>query len=97
MVKTLVNNAGFGLRGDFDAVPWDDDERMLPLMVSTCSELCHALLPAMKRAGDGRLLNVAPLAGLIPGLPGSALDSACKAFLIRLCLTLAMENRRSWR
>ena len=39
-------------------------------------------------------MNVASLAGLIPGLPGSALYGACRAFLIRLSQSLALENRR---
>ncbi|MEB3321256.1 MAG: SDR family oxidoreductase [Synechococcaceae cyanobacterium] len=92
-VETLVNNAGFGLRGDFDAVPWEQAEAMLQLMVVTCTELCHALLPGMRRSGQGRIVNVASLAGLVPGLPGSTLYSACKAFLIRFSQSLALENR----
>ena len=36
---------------------------------------------------------MASLAGLIPGLPGSTLYSASKAFLIRFSQSLAAENR----
>jgi short-subunit dehydrogenase len=92
-VHTLVNNAGFGLRGDFEDVPWQEAEAMLQLMVVACAELCHAVLPAMRGSGGGRILNVASLAGLVPGLPGSTLYSACKAFLIRFSQSLALENR----
>jgi short-subunit dehydrogenase len=91
-VQTLVNNAGFGLRGLYQDVPWEQAETMLQLMVVSCAELCHAVLPAMQRAGSGRIVNVASLAGLIPGLPGSTLYSACKAFLIRFSQSLALEN-----
>jgi len=51
------------------------------------------LLPAMQARGEGVILNVASLAGLIPGLPGSTLYSASKAFLIRMSQSLAAENR----
>jgi hypothetical protein len=92
-VQTLVNNAGFGLRGDFAAVPWEQAAAMLQLMVVACAELCHAVLPGMQRSGGGRIVNVASLAGLVPGLPGSTLYSACKAFLIRFSQSLALESR----
>ena len=92
-VHTLINNAGFGLRGTFEAVAWPQAEAMLQLMVGSCAELCHALLPAMQRAGSGRIVNVASLAGLVPGLPGSTLYGACKAFLIHFSQSLALENR----
>lgn len=92
-VRTLVNNAGFGLRGDFTANGWSRAEAMLQLMVVAPARLCHGLLPAMQARGEGVILNVASLAGLIPGLPGSTLYSASKGFLIRLSQSLAAENR----
>jgi short-subunit dehydrogenase len=92
-VHTLINNAGFGLRGTFEMVAWPQAAAMLQLMVGSCAELCHALLPAMQRAGSGRIVNVASLAGLVPGLPGSTLYGACKAFLIHFSQSLALENR----
>ncbi|MCS5691944.1 SDR family oxidoreductase [Cyanobium sp. FGCU-6] len=93
-VHTLVNNAGFGLRGTYEQVAWAEAAAMLQLMVVACAELCHALLPAMQRAGSGRIVNVASLAGLVPGLPGSTLYAACKAFLIHFSQSLALENRQ---
>jgi short-subunit dehydrogenase len=94
-VHTLVNNAGFGLRGDFHGIEWSRGEAMLQLMVTTPVELCHALLPSMREHQQGRILNVASLAGLVPGLAGSTLYSASKAFLIRFSQALAAENRAS--
>jgi short-subunit dehydrogenase len=93
-VRTLVNNAGFGLRGAFDALAWEEAEAMLQLMVVGPAELCHGVLPGMRRAGGGRIVAIASLAGLVPGLPGSTLYSACKAFLIRFSQSLALETRR---
>jgi short-subunit dehydrogenase len=94
-VQTLVNNAGFGLRGDFHGIEWSRGEAMLQLMVTTPVALCHALLPSMREHRQGRILNVASLAGLVPGLAGSTLYSASKAFLIRFSQALAAENRAS--
>lgn len=94
-VHTLINNAGFGLRGGFLQAPLPQLDAMLQLMVQTPVQLCHGLLPAMQRYGAGRILNVASLAGLVPGLPGSTLYSASKAFLIRFSQSLAAEERQS--
>jgi short-subunit dehydrogenase len=92
-VHTLVNNAGFGLRGGFQQASWEQMQRMLQLMVEVPTQLIAAVLPAMRTAQEGRIINVASLAGLIPGLPGSCLYSASKGFLIRLSQSLAAENR----
>lgn len=92
-IDGLINNAGFGLRGDFHAQPWERAEAMLQLMVNAPVQLTSALLPAMRTRGRGRIVNVASLAGLVPGLPGSTLYSASKAFLIRFSQSLAAENR----
>ena len=93
VVGTLVNNAGFGLRGDYTDSPWPNAAAMLQLMLTAPARLCHGLLPAMQAAGAGTIVNVASLAGLIPGLPGSTLYSASKAFLVRFSQSLAGENR----
>ena len=90
-IHTLVNNAGFGLRGDYTDNTWRQADAMLQLMVSAPAQLCHGLLPAMRARGEGAIVNVASLAGLIPGLPGSTLYSASKAFLIRFSQSLAAE------
>ena len=92
-IDGLINNAGFGLRGDFHTQPWERAEAMLQLMVNAPVQLTGALLPAMRTRGRGRIVNVASLAGLVPGLPGSTLYSASKAFLIRFSQSLAAENR----
>ena len=92
-VHTLVNNAGFGLRGGFHQASWPEVQRMLQLMVEVPTQLIQAFLPEMQARRQGRILNVASLAGLIPGLSGSCLYSATKAYLIRLSQSLAAENR----
>lgn len=91
-LKGLVNNAGFGLRGDFEALDPLEAQRMLQVLVQAVLELSRITLPEIGRQPDGFLLNVASLAGLVPGLAGSALYSACKAFLIRFSQALAAEQ-----
>ena len=93
-VDMLINNAGYGLPGHFHAQPWQAHAQFLQVMVSSPCELVHILLPAMQQRGYGRIVNVASLAGLIPGSSGHTLYAAAKAFLIKFSQSLALENVR---
>jgi uncharacterized protein len=92
LVDTLINNAGYGLPGHFHAQPWQAHAQFLQVMVDSPCELVHNLLPAMQQRGYGRIINVASLAGLIPGSAGHTLYGASKAFLIKFSQSLALEN-----
>jgi short-subunit dehydrogenase len=91
-VAALVNNAGYGLRGRFAAKDWAQQSAMLQVMLTAVVELTHKCLPAMVENGFGRIVNVASLAGLIPGSPGESLYSPIKAFLVKFSETLHVEN-----
>jgi len=93
-VDTLINNAGYGLPGHFHAQPWQAHAQFLQVMVSSPCELVHILLPPMQQCGYGRIINVASLAGLIPGASGHTLYAASKAFLIKFSQSLALENAK---
>jgi len=92
VIDTLVNNAGYGLPGHFHAQPWQAHAQFLQVMVNSPCELVHILLPAMQQRAQGRIINVASLAGLIPGSSGHTLYGASKAFLIKFSQSLALEN-----
>jgi len=91
-VSALVNNAGYGLPGSFSAAGWAEQASMLQVMLTAPCELIHKVLPAMVDARFGRIVNVASLAGLIPGAPGQTLYGPIKAFLVRLSQALHVEN-----
>ena len=63
-------------------------------MVTAYAELAHRLLPGMIERQYGRIVNVASVAGLVPGTPGHTLYAASKAFLIKFSQSLALETRR---
>ena len=46
-VDVLVNNAGYGVPGLYNAVPWQTHEDFLRVMVTAVCELTHRLLPGM--------------------------------------------------
>ena len=94
-VDALVNNAGYGLPGVYSETSWQDQRAFLQVMLTAVCELTHQLLPGMQDRRFGRILNVASLAGLLPGGPGHTLYGATKAFLIRFSQSLHLENQAS--
>lgn len=94
VVGTLVNNAGYGLSGYFLARPWSEQARFLQVMVTAPAELCHRFLGGMRERGRGRIINIASLAGHVPGSAGQTQYAGAKSFLIKLSQSLALEYRR---
>lgn len=92
-IDILINNAGYGVTGTFDAQPWETHNDFMQVLMTAPTELAHRLLPAMCERGYGRIINVASLAGHMPGSAGHTLYAAAKAYLIKFSQSLALENR----
>ena len=92
-VDALVNNAGYGLRGAYATTSWEDERAALQVMLVAVCELTHRFLPGMVERRFGRIVNVASLAGLAPGIPGATLYGATKSFLVKFSESLHLETR----
>lgn len=92
-VDVLVNNAGLGGAGDF-ARPetWPRERQMLEVNLLAATRLAKLATGAMISAGAGRILNVASLAGYLPG-PNMAIYFATKVYLRALSDALWQETR----
>ena len=90
--EMLINNAGFGLYGEFVSHPLPRIQEMLHVHVRTVVESIRLFLPGMIERGSGTIINVASIAGLLP-IPHFAEYAATKAFLVSFSEALAEEVR----
>ncbi len=86
----LVNNAGFGVYGDFFEVPLERYRNMLRVNVEALVVLSHAYLARAKR-GDA-LVNVSSVLAFLP-MPTGGLYSATKALVTSLSESLWFQGR----
>ncbi len=91
-IEFLVNNAGYGVPGTFTEPDWQVHEDSLNVMLNSVAELTWRLLPGMQRRGQGYIVNVASLAGLVPSSARHTLYGATKSFLIKFSESLTAEN-----
>jgi uncharacterized protein len=87
----LINNAGVGLGGRFDAQDRREVLGIVDLNVRSLVAMTHEFLPGMRERGTGGILNLASLAGFMPG-PWQALYFASKSFVLSYSQAIAAEN-----
>jgi short-subunit dehydrogenase len=92
-VDALVNNAGYAVPGAYAGTRWEDQRALLQVLVRAPCEFAHKLLPGMLEREFGRIVNVASLAGLMPGARGHTLYGPAKAMLMRFSQALHLETQ----
>jgi short-subunit dehydrogenase len=90
--EVLVNNAGFGIHGDFVSTDIEQNVELVNVQLTAALRLTKAVLPAMIERRSGRILNVASVYSYSP-VPLQSVYSACKAFLLSFSSSLQNEVR----
>lgn len=91
-IDLLINNAGFGARGEFWKLPGEKQSAMMRLQIETLMELTFHLLPGMiDRRGSG-IINVSSMTGFQP-IPYATTYAATKAFMNSFSIALCEELR----
>ena len=90
-VDVLVNNAGFGLHGEFVKLPLSRQLEIIQVNIVALTELTGLFLPGMIQRGRGGVLNVGSVAGFLPG-PYLGVYYASKAFVQSFTEALAAET-----
>lgn len=92
-VDILINNAGFGDCGDFTKTDLDKDLRMIKTNIIAYHILTKLYLTDMKAKNSGKILNVASIAGFMPG-PLMATYYSTKAYVVRLSESIREELKK---
>ena len=88
-VDILVNNAGFGISGAMEFTDPADAHRLMEVNLFGMDNAIRAVLPHMRRAKAGRIVNISSVAGVF-AIPFQAWYSISKSAV--RSLTMALYN-----
>ncbi len=89
-VSVLINNAGYGVWGEFESIVLEEQLNMLQLNINAVVEITHYILPILKKHPQSYILNVASTAAY-QALPTFSLYAASKAFILSFTRGLRHE------
>ena len=92
-IDILVNNAGFGDCGHFEETSLDKDIQMIKTNIIAYHILTKLYLKEMIKNNNGKILNVASIAGFMPG-PLMATYYSTKAYIVRLSEAIRTELKK---
>ena len=88
-IDILINNAGFGISGAMEFTDSADAHRLMEVNLFGMDNMIRAVLPHMRGAGSGRIVNISSVAGVF-AIPFQAWYSISKAAV--RSLTMALYN-----
>jgi len=93
-IDILVNNAGIGVKADerqtVDAFPVEAWHNLIAIDLTGVFLVSRAVIPSMRAAGGGRIINIASVLGLVPMRLQSSYVAA-KAGVVNLTRSMALE------
>lgn len=93
-VSVLINNAGYGLWGRFDAADLTEQLNMMQLNMQTMTKLTYLMLPVLKKQPRAYILNVASTAAY-QAVPTLTVYAASKSFIVSFSRGLRQELSES--
>lgn len=92
-VDVLINNAGFGTFGEFTKTDLDKEISLINTNITALHILTKLYLKDMQEKNKGNILNVASIAGFMPG-PLMESYYASKAYVVRLTEGIKAELKK---
>jgi short-subunit dehydrogenase len=89
-VGALINNAGYSQSGALESIPLDEIRRQFETNVFGLVRMCQLVLPGMRRAGTGRIVNIGSMGGKLT-FPGGGVYHATKYSVEALSDALRFE------
>ena len=90
-LSVFINNAGFGLSGNFTDCEEKREMEMINVNVKALHRLTKRMIPLMDKESGGYILNIGSSAGLLPAGPYMATYYATKAYVVSLTRAIAHE------
>ena len=92
-VDVLINNAGYGIFGEFDKTDLEKDLNMIDINIKAVHILTKLYIKEMVKKDKGRILNVASTAAFLPG-PLMATYYSSKSYVLKLTVSIYEELRK---
>lgn len=92
-IDFLVNNAGFGIFGNFTETDLEREVNLINTNITAVHILTKLFLKDMVKENKGKILNVASIAGTTPG-PLMAAYYSSKAYVLRLTQSISEELKK---
>lgn len=92
-IDVLINNAGMGIGGSLELASTEEIDLQMGTNFMGCVNMCRAVLPHMRRARHGRIINLSSIGGLM-GLPYQGFYSASKFAIEGFSEALSAEVKR---
>ncbi len=89
-IDVLVNNAGINVEGNIEDLAAERVRSCFEVNVVGTFLTSKAVIPAMKQARQGRIINAASFAAIVPGV-GAGIYAASKAAVVQFTRALAGE------
>lgn len=89
-IDILINSAGINIRGPIDELTPDDFQQVMNANVNGTWLACRSVVPHMKKAGGGRIINIASALGLV-GVANRTPYASSKGAVVQMTRALALE------
>jgi NAD(P)-dependent dehydrogenase (short-subunit alcohol dehydrogenase family) len=89
-IDILINSAGINIRGSIDELTLEEFKQVMDVNVNGTWLASKAVTPHMKKAGRGRIINLASAIGLV-GVPNRTPYASSKGAVVQMTRALALE------
>ena len=89
-IDILINNAGVNIRGPIDDLTYEDFQKVQQVNVDGVWLSCKAVIPHMKQAKYGRIINMASTLGVV-GLSNRTPYTSSKGAVVQMTRALGLE------
>lgn len=89
-IDILINSAGINIRGPIDELSPGDFQQVMNANVNGTWLACRSVVPHMKHAGGGRIINLASAIGLV-GVVNRTPYASSKGAVVQMTRSLALE------